>query len=29
MNINELPELIDILNDILPEEEPLFFIDEE
>jgi putative phage-type endonuclease len=29
MNINELPELIDILNDIIPEEEPPFFIDEE
>jgi putative phage-type endonuclease len=32
MNINELPELpelIDILNDIIPEEDPLFFIDEE
>jgi len=29
MNINELPELIDILNDIIPEDEPLFFIDEE
>ena len=27
--INELPELNDILNDILPEEEPLFFINEE
>jgi putative phage-type endonuclease len=27
--INELPELTDILNDIIPEEEPLFFIDEE
>jgi putative phage-type endonuclease len=29
MNINELPELIDILNDIVAEEPPLFFIDEE
>jgi putative phage-type endonuclease len=29
MNINELPELHDILNDIIPEEEPLFFINTE
>jgi putative phage-type endonuclease len=29
MNINELPELIDIIDDIIPEEDPLFFIDEE
>lgn len=27
--INDLPELNNILNDILPEEDPLFFIDEE
>jgi len=29
MNIDELPELIDILNEILPEEDQPFFIDEE
>jgi len=29
MNIDELPELIDILNEILPEEDTPFFIDEE
>ena len=28
MNINELPELIDIFDNIIPEEDPLFFIDE-
>lgn len=27
--INELPDLNDILNDIIPEEDPLFFINEE